>query len=161
MGRGLGRQHRLLGIVAECHKRKEVVKRKQDADGTASFVGTKERNKAFIVGPKDQDGTATAAAAYGIATANTYGAANDATNGTPTDTTNGTLTDTTRTVGTEELEQTELQDMHEEAPKSRCSYKKCRHKQDIATVIPWGIDFVILRVLTLLFLAFLWTVIRQ
>ena len=82
------------------------------------------------------------------ATASTYGAANDATNaGTPTVTSNGTLTDTTRTVGPEEVELTELQDMHEEAPKSRCSYKKCRHKQDIATVIPCGIDFVILGIL--------------
>ena len=52
---------RLLGIVAECHRRKEAVKRMQDADGTASFVGTKERsNNASIVGPKEQDGTATA-----------------------------------------------------------------------------------------------------
>jgi len=67
---------RLLGIVAECHKRKEAVKRKQDADGTASFVGTKERNNASIVGPKEQDGTATATTAT-----TTYG--------TPTDTTNG------------------------------------------------------------------------
>ena len=38
-------------------------------------------------------------------------------------------------VGAEEREQA-----HEEAPKPRCSHKKCTHKQDVATVIPFGID---------------------
>ena len=42
---------RLLGIVAECHKRKEVVKRKQQgaADGTASFVGLKNETTLLSV----------------------------------------------------------------------------------------------------------------
>jgi hypothetical protein len=38
-------------------------------------------------------------------------------------------------VGAEEREQA-----HEEAPKPRCSHKKYTHKQDVATVIPFGID---------------------